>query len=120
MDSILSVLLIIGSIVTFLFAMKLIRKSTVRIEDTLFWIVFCVVLIVLSIFPRSVYTLSVALGFQSPINLVYLVIIFVLIINQFLMTLKISRLTIKQKELVQTLAITAKEKNDENPGGEGK
>ena len=36
------------------------------------------------------------------------------------MTLKISRLTIKQKELVQTLAITAKEKNDENPGGEDK
>ena len=112
MSTTLTSLLIIGSIVTFLFAMKLIRKSTVRIEDTLFWIIFCIVLILLSVFPRSVYKLSVALGFQSPINFIYLVIIFVLIVNQFLMSLKISRLIIKQKELVQALAITAKEKND--------
>ncbi len=113
MGSVLTALLIIGSVFTFLFAMKLIRKSTVRIEDTLFWIVFCLILILLSIFPRSLYNIAYALGFQSPINLVYLVIIFVLIVNQFLMTLKISRLTIKQKELVQAIAITAKEKKDE-------
>ena len=114
MSSVLTYLLIAGSIFTFLFAMKLIRKSTVRIEDTLFWIVFCLVLIVLSVFPRSVYKLSIALGFQSPINFIYLVIIFILIVNQFLMSLKISRLIIKQKELVQTLAITAMEKDKEN------
>ncbi|MBQ9845641.1 MAG: DUF2304 domain-containing protein [Oscillospiraceae bacterium] len=112
MGSILTTLLIIGSIFTFLFAMKLIRKSTVRIEDTLFWIIFCLILILLSVFPKSLYNIAYALGFQSPINLVYLVIIFVLIVNQFLMTLKISRLTIKQKELVQALAITAKEADD--------
>ncbi|MBR5306566.1 MAG: DUF2304 domain-containing protein [Oscillospiraceae bacterium] len=114
MSSTLSILLILGSVFTFLFAMKLIRKAAVRIEDTLFWIVFCIILILLSIFPKFLYSIAYELGFQSPINLVYLIIIFVLIINQFLMTLKISRLTIKQKELVQAIAITAKEKNDEN------
>ena len=114
MSPTLSILLIAGSVFTFLFAMKLIRKAAVRIEDTLFWIVFCIILILLSIFPKFLYSIAYALGFQSPINLIYLVIIFVLIINQFLMTLKISRLTIKQKELVQAIAITAKEKNDEN------
>ena len=114
MSPTLSILLIAGSVFTFLFAMKLIRKAAVRIEDTLFWIVFCIILILLSTFPKFLYSIAYALGFQSPINLIYLVIIFVLIINQFLMTLKISRLTIKQKELVQAIAITAKEKNDEN------
>ena len=114
MSSTLSILLIAGSVFTFLFAMKLIRKAAVRIEATLFWIVFCIILILLSTFPKFLYSIAYALGFQSPINLIYLVIIFVLIINQFLMTLKISRLTIKQKELVQAIAITAKEKNDEN------
>lgn len=112
MDNILAPLLIAGSIITFLFVMKLIRKSTVRIEDTLFWIVFSIVLILLSIFPKSLFNLSHILGFQSPINLIYLIIIFVLIVNQFLMTLKISRLTIKQKELVQAIAITAKDTED--------
>ena len=114
MGNILAPLLIAGSVITFLFVMKLIRKSTVRIEDTLFWIVFSFVLILLSIFPKSLYNIAYSLGFQSPINLIYLVIIFILIVNQFLMTLKISRLTIKQKELVQTLAITAKEADDLN------
>ncbi|MBQ7816830.1 MAG: DUF2304 domain-containing protein, partial [Oscillospiraceae bacterium] len=92
------------------------RKSAVRIEDTFFWIFFSVVIIILALFPRIPYKLSALLGFQSPINLVYLVIIFVLIVNQFLMSLKISKLTIKQKELVQAIAINAKQNKDELEG----
>ena len=44
------------------------------------------------------------------------VIIFILIVNQFLMSLKISKLTIKQKELVQAIAINAKQSKDEMNG----
>lgn len=113
MSSTLIGLLLIGSIFTFLFVMRLIRKSAVRIEDTFFWIFFSLIIIILALFPRIPYKLSTILGFQSPINLVYLVIIFVLIVNQFLMSLKISKLTIKQKELVQAIAINAKQNNDE-------
>ncbi len=105
-------LLLIGSIFTFLFVMRLIRKSAVRIEDTFFWIFFSVILIILALFPRISYRLAAVLGFQSPINLVYLLIIFILIVNQFLMSLKISKLTIKQKELVQAIAINAKQTED--------
>ena len=109
-------LLLAGSIFTFVFVMRLIRKSAVRIEDTFFWIFFSLIIIILAVFPRIPYKLSALLGFQSPINLVYLVIIFVLIVNQFLMSLKISKLTIKQKELVQAIAINAKQSQDEIDG----
>ena len=102
---ILRLLLITGSVATFLSVMRLIRKSTVRIEDTFFWILFPLVLVVLSFFPQLASFFSDRLGFQAPINFVYLVIIFVLIVNQFMMSLKISRLTIKQKELTQQVAI---------------
>jgi len=108
----LNILLIIGSVFTFLFIMRLIRKSSVRIEDTFFWIFFSVVLILLSLFPDIAYIVANRLGFQAPINLVYVVIIFVLIVNQFAMSLKISRLTIKQKELAQQVAITNNTMND--------
>lgn len=101
----LRLLLILGSVITFLAVMRLIRKSTVRIEDTFFWIIFPLVLVVLSFFPQLASFFSERLGFQAPINLVYVVIIFVLIVNQFAMSLKISRLTIKQKELSQQVAI---------------
>ncbi len=113
MSSTLTGLLIAGSIFTFVLVMRLIRKSAVRIEDTFFWIFFCAILIVISMFPRIPYKLSLMLGFQAPINLVYLIIIFILIVNQFLMSLKISKLTIKQKELVQAIAINAKQTKDE-------
>lgn len=113
MSSTLTALLIAGSVFTFVLVMRLIRKSAVRIEDTFFWIFFCAILIVISLFPRIPYKLSLMLGFQAPINLVYLIIIFILIVNQFLMSLKISKLTIKQKELVQAIAINAKQTKDE-------
>ena len=116
MSSTLIGLLLVGSIFTFLFVMNLIRKSAVRIEDTFFWIFFSALMIILALFPRIPYKLSTLLGFQSPVNLVYLVIIFVLIVNQFLMSLKISKLTIKQKELVQAIAINAKQSKDELNG----
>ena len=108
----LSIILVASSIITFIFVMRLIRKSTVRIEDTFFWIIFSLILVILSIFPDIAFYLSDLLGFQSPINLVFLVIIFILIINQFYMSLKISRLTIKQKELVQAIAINSKQTSD--------
>ena len=101
----INILLVIGSVLTFLYIMRLIRKSTVRIEDTFFWIFFAIILIILSLFPDLAYHIAHRLGFQAPINLVYVVIIFVLIVNQFAMSLKISRLTIKQKELTQQVAI---------------
>ena len=116
MSSTLIGLLLIGSVFTFVFVMRLIRKSAVRIEDTFFWIFFSALMIILALFPRIPYKLSTLLGFQSPVNLVYLVIIFVLIVNQFLMSLKISKLTIKQKELVQAIAINAKQSKDELNG----
>ena len=100
-----NILLVLGSVLTFLYIMRLIRKSTVRIEDTFFWIFFAIILITLSLFPDLAYQIAHRLGFQAPINLVYVVIIFVLIVNQFAMSLKISRLTIKQKELTQQVAI---------------
>ena len=44
MSSTLIGLLLIGSVFTFLFVMRLIRKSAVRIEDTFFWIFFSLIL----------------------------------------------------------------------------
>lgn len=113
----LGFLLVAGSVFTFLFMMRLIRKAAVRIEDSIFWILFSFLLIILSAFPGIAFFLSDVLKIQSPINLVYLVIIFVLIVNQFYMTLKISRMMIRQKELIQQIALNNyinSENNSEN------
>ena len=49
--------------------------------------------------------LSRLLGFVSPINFVYIVIIFLLIVKQFFMSIKISQLDSKVRILTQRIAL---------------
>ncbi len=63
------------------------------------------VLILMSIFPKAVYWLTELVGIQSPVNLVFLAMIFVLIIRNFSMTLELSQTETKLKNLVQEVAL---------------
>ncbi len=110
----LRIILIFFSVVTMFYLIKRIRQSKLEIEYALFWIGFSGMLILLSIFPQIVYWLTDLIGIQSPVNFVFLVIIFIMIIKNFMMTLEISQLNHKIKALVQELAIKEKSKNDEN------
>lgn len=62
-------------------------------------------LIFMSLFPSVVSFFTRLAGIQSPVNLVFLAIIFILIIKLFSMTVKISELENKTKELTQKIAI---------------
>ena len=100
-----------GSILTFIFISRYIKKSRVRIEDTLFWIVFSAILVVIGIFPQIPIILSRLLKIESPANFVFLAIIFILLIHQFFLTMKLSQTEIKLRELVQTIAIENKKEH---------
>ena len=103
-----------GSILTFIFISRYIKKSRVRIEDTLFWIVFSAILVVIGIFPQIPIILSRLLKIESPANFVFLAIIFLLLIHQFFLTMKLSQTEIKLRELVQTVAIDNKKESISN------
>lgn len=103
-----------GSILTFIFISRYIKKSRVRIEDTLFWIVFSAILVVIGIFPQIPIILSRLLKIESPANFVFLAIIFILLIHQFFLTMKLSQTEIKLRELVQTVAIENKKESISN------
>ncbi|MEG0962827.1 MAG: DUF2304 domain-containing protein [Lachnospiraceae bacterium] len=99
------VILIIVSIVTLLYMIRKIRQSKLQIEHALFWVIFAVMLVVLGIFPQIAIGLSKLLGLQSPANLVFLFIIFILMVRLFQMTLEISKLEDKLKSFIQHEAI---------------
>lgn len=86
-----------------------VKKNKVQIEHTVFWIVIGVCLIILSVVPQIVYFFADLLQIQSPANLILSFIIFLLIIKQFLMTIEISQLEAKIRELVEELALQNKE-----------
>ncbi|MCI6432046.1 MAG: DUF2304 domain-containing protein [Lachnospiraceae bacterium] len=105
-------ILICISFLTMGYMIRKIRQSELEIEYSLFWIAFSLLLIFMSIFPYTVYWLTDIIGLQSPINLVYLGIIFILLIKNFSTTLQISKIENRLKTLVQEIALRDKEEEE--------
>ena len=61
-----------------------------QISDSLFWIIASIVFVIIGIFPQIVIWLSKITGVQSPANLVFLMIIFVLLLRIFNLSCKLS------------------------------
>lgn len=93
--------------------LKRIRQAKLKIEYTIFWVVFATLLVIMGIFPGLFYWISAVIGFQSPISMVFLMIIFVLIVKMFFMTIQISQLENKVDALAQQIAIDRKIDHDE-------
>ena len=112
MGIVLRIILIASAILLFGYMIKKIRQSKMKIEHTIFWIIFDIILIVIGVFPQIVYIVSKWIGFQSPVNMVFLMIIFVLIVKNFLATLEISHLENKVDSLAQRIAIERLQEKD--------
>lgn len=106
------VMLVIGAIALMAFMLRKIRQSKLKIEYIIFWLTFSVILVIMGIFPQIISWISSILGFQAPINLAYLVIIFVLIVKLFFNTIQISALENKVDSLTQQIAIDRKMDKD--------
>lgn len=94
-----------ASVLTMMVMMHKIRRSKVRIEDAIFWVLFSLILIVLSVFPQIAYRLSDLVGTQSPANLIFTMVIFLLLTKVFSMAVRISQLESRLQELVQKIAL---------------
>ena len=101
----LRIALILGAVMTMIAMLHQIRKKKVQIDSTIFWILFSFILVLIAVFPDIIYLLSEILGVISPANLVLAGIILILIIKMFLMTLEISELKEKIRELSQSIAL---------------
>ncbi len=109
----LRIALILVSVGTFFLMMRKIRQSKVQIESAIFWIVLAIVLVIYSIFPAAADFCARVLGIYSTANFLFLMAIFLLIVKVFDMTIQISQLETKIKELVQQMALEEKRHEEE-------
>jgi len=109
----LRIFLIIGSLLTAAYVLGRIRKSKMSMESSVFWILFSMVLVVLGIFPDIAEWFARSLGIISPVNLVYLVIIFLLLVKVFVQDQRIARLEGQAKNLTQAFALRGMEEEKE-------
>lgn len=118
----LRIVLIVVSLLTFVFIAKSIRNSKVKLEDSIFWVCFAAVIFIISLFPQVFYWLSNLAGTYAPVNFVFLFFIFVLLVQSFNLSMRISQADTKIKELTQQLAIEKFERyqNDKKQESEEK
>lgn len=111
MTFLLRILLIVVSILTFAYIIVNIRKSKVKLESLIFWIIFGLMLILLSVFPQIALFASTLSGFYAPINFILVSIIFLLIYKVFTLTMHLSQIQQKLEELVRYIALKEAEEN---------
>lgn len=101
----LRITLIVVSLLTLIFIAKKIRNAKVKLEDSIFWICLAVIIFLLSLFPQVFYWISNVVGTYAPVNFVFLFFIFVLLVQSFNLSMRVSQADTKIKELTQQLAI---------------
>ena len=119
MATVLRVILILMSFLMLVVMLRKIRQSKAQIEDSMFWVFLALLLVVFSIFPQMAAWISRLVGTMSTANFIYLLIIFLLLVKSFSLSMRISQLETKVKELVQRIAINdnelEKRLSSENP-----
>ena len=113
MTTSLRIVLIIASALLIFYTLFKIRKAQLDIDDTIFWLILPVLLLVLSIFPRLAFWASDLLGFEAPSNFIFLVVIALLLFKLFLLTVDLSTQKRRLARLVQTHAISEEEREME-------
>lgn len=105
MSTTLRVFLIAGAALVFLAVANSVRKRRIQISDSVFWIAFTLVVLIVAIFPGIAFFFSNLLGFQSPSNFVFLLIIGLLIVREYLSSAQISTLRHKLEAIAQDVAL---------------
>ncbi|NBJ91334.1 DUF2304 domain-containing protein [Parablautia muri] len=86
-----------------------IRRSKVRLEDTLFWVGTGGILAVLGLFPQVSYRMADALGIISPANFVFLIMICLLFEKVLTLSIIHSQLEDKYVTMAAEMALRCKD-----------
>lgn len=109
----LQVILIIGCLFTYWYIIRKIKKSNVRIDDIIIWIIGLFILLIFSLFPNIPALLTQLIGVEAAVNTIFFIVIFFLFMMVFLLTVKVSQLQEKMKDLTHQLALASKQ-SDQN------
>ena len=101
----LRIILLGGALLIIATILNNIRKRKILMADSTGWVCIAAGLLFIAIFPGIVTWLSGKLGFQSPANFVFLVVMGLLTIKTFRDSARISLMRHKIEELTHELAL---------------
>lgn len=118
MDRVLQILLIIATILFTIFIIVKTSRKKLNYKLTLLWLCFGLFIIILAIFPQIIIGISKLLHIETPVNALFLIFIFLLIVVVFYLSAEVSKMQNKITILTQENALIKKkieeERNEEN------
>ena len=103
---------IILSVIIILYMIYSIRKNTLSIKTSFVWVMLSLVMLLLSIFPKSIDWIALKLGIAYPPTLLLTLCIVLLLVQNFNTSKKTYDLQEKLNYLEQEITITKGDKND--------
>lgn len=113
MNPVLRIVLIAGSLLALWIVVDKVRKKNIRIADSVYWVICAVLMIIFAVFPQVAFFFAGLLGFLSPSNFVFCMIIALMLVKLFNLSCDVSRLTDKVEQLAQELALHEKDDEDQ-------
>lgn len=108
----LRVLLLIVVCIYFIMVFCLLRRKTLNLKYTLLWLASGSVMLILALFPQLLQSFASLVGIYDPMNALFSLIIFCIIIILMSLTAIVSKLNRKTKTLIQALALLEKRVRD--------
>lgn len=114
MNHTLQVSMIIAVVIYFGLLVHFLKRQRLNLKYSLLWLFSGIVMLVLALFPQLLNKVSALLGIYSPVNALFAIIFFCIIIILMSLTAIVSKLNDRVTRLTQSLALLDKRvRNDE-------
>mgnify|MGYP001270400047 FL=1 len=108
MELFLRISLLAGIALYFILIVYFLKKKALSLKYTLLWFASGFMMLLLVIFPNILYKVADFLGFVSPVNALFAVVIFFMLCILMSITSIVSKLNSKNKSVAQQLALLEK------------
>lgn len=112
MDLTLRLWLLAGVIVYFAVILVALRKKSLTLKYSLLWMFSALLLLIIVIFPRIINGVTKLLGIASPVNTVFTIVLFLVLMILISLSVIVSKQHARIKKLIQSVALLEKRLRD--------
>ena len=105
----LQIIVVVLMILSFVFIINLVRKKQIELKYALMWLIVGGIVLVMDCVPKLMDVLAVQLGIASPVNMLFFLGFCFSLVIIFILTIVVSRLSVRIKNLAQEIALYEKD-----------
>ncbi len=105
MNTRLQIIMIAASLLFLIYVIAMLRNKKIELKYTLIWLLTATFFLVMAVFPDLIKKISKLLNIVEPVNTLFLLIIFFMLLIIFTLTIAVSRYANRVKTLTQEIGI---------------